>query len=139
MILLSIDPGREKCGLAVLEDKGEILDQAVIPTSQFEIEFEKKLKQWNPEIILVGDGTFSKAVKTKIVPFAKKTPVISVDESNSTFLARKLYFKHHPPRGIWKFIPLGLQVPPVPYDDFAAIFLAYRYLEKESKSSKEKQ
>lgn len=129
MILLAVDPGKEKCGLAVIGDNKAILDQAVVPTSSFEIKLAEKINQWNPEIILVGDGTCSKNIKTKTLALSKGISVISVDERNSTYLARKLYFKHHPPKGIWKLIPLGLQVPPVPYDDFAAVLLAYRYLE----------
>ena len=32
MIIAAIDPGREKCGLAVVDENGSVLDQEVIAT-----------------------------------------------------------------------------------------------------------
>ena len=52
---------------------------------------------------------------------------ILIEEKFSTLGARKKYFETHPPRGIFKFIPLSLRVPPDHYDDFAAVLLAEKY------------
>ena len=51
-----------------------------------------------------------------------------VDEYRTTEMAKKEYWKVNPPRGLKKLIPLGMQVPPVPVDDFVAVILARRYI-----------
>lgn len=128
MRVLSVDPGREKCGLAVVDGADEIAAHGVVPTAELETIFVDWLERWRPEKVLVGDGTNSAAIRKKIAPLLDKIPLVLVNERNSTYLSRKLYFQHNPPRGIWRFVPLGLQVPPVPYDDFAAAFMAIRHL-----------
>ena len=45
--------------------------------------------------------------------------------------ARELYFREHPPRGWRRLVPTGLQLPPVPVDDYAAILIARRFLARD--------
>ena len=59
---------------------------------------------------------------------AREIPVEIVDEYRTTDDARRAYWKAHPPRGWRRFLPTGMQVPPVPVDDFVAVLLAQRYL-----------
>lgn len=126
--VLAIDPGMEKCGFAVVESPETILDRQIVFTPAVKITFQDWLKRWKPEQVLLGNGTYSKAVRNMIEPNLQGIPLLIVDEHDSTYRARKLYFHHNPPQGLWRFIPLGLQVPPKPYDDFAAALLALRYL-----------
>jgi RNase H-fold protein (predicted Holliday junction resolvase) len=58
-------------------------------------------------------------------------PVTYVDERETTLRARSLYFADHPPRGWRRLIPLGMQMPPRPIDDYAAVLIARRYLADE--------
>lgn len=53
-----------------------------------------------------------------------------VDERHTTERARAEYWRAHPPRGLWRLVPLGLQVPGEPYDDFAALIMARDFLAK---------
>lgn len=129
MRILAIDPGREKCGFALLECDQSILERRIVPTRDVSEVLNRELAAWKPELVLLGDGTFSKSLRLEILPLLKQIPLLVVDEHDSTYRARKLYFRENPPRGIWRWIPLGLQVPPQPYDDFAAALLAIRYLE----------
>ena len=130
--LLAIDPGIEKCGFALLTEKAELLDHGIIQTGNLEIEFEKHFRGWARDQIILGNGTFSKRIQQTLAKRIGSVPLQLVDEHDSTYRARKLYFKYNPPKGVWRFIPLGLQVPPVPYDDFAAMLLGIRYLECEA-------
>ena len=57
-----------------------------------------------------------------------EVPVEIVDEYRTTDDARRVYWKAHPPTGWRRFLPTGMQVPPVPVDDFVAVLLAQRYL-----------
>ena len=52
-----------------------------------------------------------------------------VEEAHSTEEARTLYWQENPPKGLKKLIPLGLLVPPIPLDAYAAVILVRRFLE----------
>lgn len=54
--------------------------------------------------------------------------IVLINEYRTTDEARKLYFQENPPKGWKKLIPLGMQVPPVPVDDYAAIVIGRKYL-----------
>ncbi len=51
-----------------------------------------------------------------------------VDEKHTTEEARRLYWKNNPPRGLRKFLPTSMQVPPEPVDGIVAEILAMRFL-----------
>jgi hypothetical protein len=55
-------------------------------------------------------------------------PIHLVDEYETSRQARGLYFAEHPPAGWRRLIPLGLQLPARPIDDYAAILIARRFL-----------
>ena len=54
------------------------------------------------------------------------------DERNTTYEARDRYFADHPPCGLWRLVPLGMQSPPCPVDDYAAQLIGERYLRCEN-------
>jgi RNase H-fold protein (predicted Holliday junction resolvase) len=126
--VLAIDPGRVKCGLAVLNRDGEILERAI--TKRDEI-VEKSLEwigRWNPQSIIIGHSTGSFELRREL-ELANTSLIIHVlNERNSTLEARALYWQVHPPHGWRRLLPLSLQTPPVPLDDFAAAILARRFL-----------
>jgi len=129
-IFLSIDPGREKCGIAVIKRDKTILYRKIVPTSGLNEEVSSCLKQFKPGIILMGNATWSKRLKPRILKVGKGIPLEMVDEKHSTERAKLRYYEENPPRGLWKLIPVTLQVPKEPYDDYAAIILAEDYIEK---------
>jgi hypothetical protein len=51
-----------------------------------------------------------------------------VPERDTTRRARERYFADHPPRGWRRLIPLSLQTPSVPIDDYAAWIIAEQFL-----------
>ena len=55
-----------------------------------------------------------------------------VDERATTLLARRRYFDANPPRGWKRLVPRGMLLPPRPIDDFAAVLIAERLLEREA-------
>ena len=57
-------------------------------------------------------------------------PVHLIDERETTLRARALYFADHPPRGWRRLIPLGMQLPPCPIDDYAAVLIGRRFLQE---------
>ncbi len=128
MVVAAIDPGREKCGLAVVDEDGRVLEQAVVATVWLEDELTERVQKFRPERILLGNGTTSRTAEEDIRTAFPDIPVEIVDEYRTTDDAKIAYWKAHPPTGWRRFFPTSMQVPPVPVDDFVAVILAQRYL-----------
>ena len=124
--VLAIDPGRDKCGVAVLSPAGALLFRQVVPTAQLENVVSTLVEKHAPTIIM-GNGTTSAAAKERVE--ALGGAVTLVDEYRTTDAARAAYWEAYPPRGWRRLVPRGLLVPPVPVDDFAAVILAQRFLQ----------
>ena len=128
--VLAVDPGRSKCGLAVVSAEAGILDRMVVPCQEFPQTVRDLFDKYQPQVVLLGSSTGSKPIGAAIRQNLKVEPKL-VDEKHTTELAKLRYFQVYPPKGLWKLVPLGLQTPPTCYDDFAAVVMAERYLEKE--------
>jgi len=129
-IVFAIDPGRFKCGVAVVRRSSEgpeVLHRCVQDTTQLGPLLQELAAQFLPETIIIGNGTSSSQALNTIESL-RLAPTMLVDEQYSTLLARERYFKENPPRGLRKLIPISLQSPPVAYDDYVAVILAERYL-----------
>ena len=124
--VLAIDPGRDKCGVAVLSPAGALLFRQVVPTAQLENVVSTLVEKHAPTIIM-GNGTTSAAAKKRVE--ALGGAVTLVDEYRTTDAAKSAYWEAYPPRGWRRLVPRGLLVPPVPVDDFAAVILAQRFLQ----------
>lgn len=125
--VLAIDPGREKCGVAVLASDGGVLVQRVVMTAELDATVGTLIRAYEPNVIM-GNGTTSADAKKRVE--ALGVPVTLVDEYRTTDAAKCAYWKAHPPRGWRRLVPRGMLVPPVPVDDFVAVILAQRFLEK---------
>ena len=126
MNIVGIDPGRDKCGVAVLSGDAEILFEKVIETADFETVLKNLKAQFNFELAILGNGTTHKNAE-KILR-SLNIEVKIVDEKHTTEEARKLYWKKNPPQGWRKFLPTSMQVPPVPVDGIVAEILVTRHL-----------
>ena len=131
-MVMAVDPGRDKCGIAVLDNTGAIKFQQVIETSNLNLTLSELINTFNLQSIILGNGTTSKNAKDTIsaalMELGKNIPINVVNESHTTEEARKLYWQKNPPRGWRRFLPTSMQVPPVPVDDLVAEILARRFL-----------
>lgn len=129
-VVIAIDPGRAKCGIAAARagNPVQILLQAVVDTGSIAEVARDLAARYSPDAIIVGDGTNSSAV-CETVTALDLASVETVDERHSTELARKRFFADNPPRGLRRLIPTSLQTPDRPCDDYVAVILAERYLE----------
>ena len=125
MRVLAVDPGREKCGAAVCDAEG-VITHRVVPTSEVAGLVETWTSEYGVDVVLVGNRTGGKRVFDLIrgLPVA----VCMAEEAETTLQARHRYFRDHPPKGWRKLLPLSLQIPPEPYDDYAAAVIGERYL-----------
>lgn len=126
MNIVGIDPGRDKCGVAVLNSSAEILFEEVIETAKFETIIKKLVAQFNLHLAILGDGTTHKNAEKILRNLNLEVKI--VDEKHTTEEARRLYWKKNPPRGWRKILPTSMQVPPVPVDGIVAEILVTRHL-----------
>lgn len=130
MVVLAVDPGREKCGLAVV-GPGGVFHREVVSRAELSRRAGELTRQFPVETVVVGDATGSQGVIRELVELGK--PLRLVPEAGTTMAARRRYFRENPPRGLARLLPPGLRVPPVPYDDYVAVLLAERFLKRELK------
>lgn len=127
-MLLGVDPGRSKSGLALVSEDGSLEKFTVAMMNNFAAELQDFVQDRQVQTIVVGNGTTSAAMQQILKNTFPKAAVQVVEESHSTEEARKLYWQLYPPKGLKKLIPLGLQVPPINLDGLAAVILVRRYL-----------
>ena len=132
MNILGIDPGRAKTGLAVINDEGEILYRIIIAPGSLGAALLSLWKRWRISRIALGDSTASEParaqIETALQSLALEIEVRVVDETGSTLEARALYWNDHRRAGWRALVPLSLQEPPEPIDDYAAAVVARRTL-----------
>jgi RNase H-fold protein (predicted Holliday junction resolvase) len=132
--LLAIDPGTAKCGMAVVDAVRGKLHLEVVRREELLSVVRQWAERFPLEAVIVGGATGSRPVVQELSQ-GLELKVVVVDEFRTTERARLRYFQDHPPRGLWKLVPLGLQSPAVAIDDYAALVMAEDYLEKIRKES----
>ena len=125
---LGIDPGRSKTGLALVDDKGQILGLRIAMTDNIAVELASFVGSTELSGIVMGDGTNSKAIGEAVGKVFGQLPVAVVGEAHSTEEARSLYWQVNPPKGWRKLVPLGMLVPDEPLDSYAAVVQVRRWL-----------
>ena len=139
---LGIDPGRDKTGVALVEETGRILAVQVVRTRNFSdvlLQFLYDKLQANNiwglrqklRAVVLGNGTGSEEHKRQIEKALPGFPLYIVDEKYTTEEAKALYWELYPPKGWRMLIPLGLQTPPEPLDGYAAVVQVRRFLEQD--------
>lgn len=130
-VILGFDPGRDKCGLAVVGLDRNLFYHEVI-ASQSAIATLNDLRQRFPiSVIVMGDQTTAKEWRQRLTDELQNAlRVVMVDERYSTLEARDRYWQMYPPRGVQRLLPQGLRTLPRPIDDIVAILLVERYLQQ---------
>ncbi len=124
-VIVGIDPGSAKCGLAVLGPRGEVVRRAVVPRAATLSTLLDWLSTLAVRAVVIGDGTGSKPLRQELEA-AGHWPVVTRPEYGTTLEARTRYWREHPPRGLWRLLPTSMRVPPEPFDDLVATILAER-------------
>jgi hypothetical protein len=125
-VVIGLDPGRCKCGVAALGTDGSIRARAIVPPDQV-VAWIRGVARGRRALIAIGDGTGCDAVLAALesAGFASQ----KVDERDTSRQARQAYLREHPARGWRRLVPSGLRYPDGPYDDFVAVILARRRIE----------
>ena len=128
-LYLGVDPGRSKTGLALVDGAGKIVKLHIAESQNIDNEIVEFIKNSCPVHIVLGNGTNSRNIGESVKRVLNDVMVTVVEEAHSTEEARTLYWQENPPKGLKKLIPLGMLVPPVPLDAYAAVILVRRFLE----------
>ena len=125
--VLAVDPGRAKCGLAVVRARGEVCHREIVDVAALGERCRRLQAQYGIEVFVVGSQTAAAAVRAALRAACPEVPIATVDERLTSQAARSRYLDDHPPRGWRRLVPRGLRFPAEPYDDYAAVVLAERY------------
>ena len=128
-LYLGIDPGRSKTGLALVDGAGKILKLHIADSQNIDKEIVEFIQKSCPVQIVLGNGTNSSNIGEAVQRVLPNVEIAVVEEAHSTEEARTLYWQENPPQGWRKLVPLGMLVPDVPLDAYAAVILVRRFLE----------
>ena len=102
--LISIDPGKYKCGLVLVDINKKKVDQAIILKSELLEDYVRNInKVEDVSKIIIGNGTKSREITDKLNFFKKQ--IIAFEEKNTTYRAKARYFELFPIRGLQFLIP----------------------------------
>jgi RNase H-fold protein (predicted Holliday junction resolvase) len=130
-VILGFDPGRRKCGLAVMGVDRTLLYHQVVVT-EAAIDTIQTLRQRFPiSLLIMGDQTTAKDWRQKLTTdLSDPLRIVMVDERYSTLEARDRYWQMYPPKGMYSLVPQSFRRISRPIDDIVAILLIERYLER---------
>ena len=124
--LISIDPGKCKCGLVLADLHHKKVDQAVVLNTAFVPQYLKTLNNSeNISKVIIGNGTTSKQNIEKL-KFLKKELIV-VEEKNTTFRAKKRYFELFPIRGLENLLPREIFIMNKNLDALSALIILEDY------------
>lgn len=127
--ILGFDPGRQKCGLAVMGLDRTLHYHRVIASIDAIATIQTLQQQFPISLLVMGDQTTANEWRhTLTQALADPLRIVMVDERYSTLEARDRYWQMYPPRGLTRLIPQGMRSIPRPIDDIVAILLIERYL-----------
>ena len=124
--LISIDPGKFKCGLVLVDMPKKKVDQAIVLNTEFLPNYVKNLNgSENISKVIVGNGTTSRQNIEKL-DFIRNDLII-VEEKNTTLRAKKRYFEIFPNRGLKSFLPKEIFIINKNLDALSALIILEDY------------
>ena len=124
--LLSIDPGKYKCGLVFAEISEQKVYKAIVLESEILEDFVKNLNSVEDiSKIIIGNGTSSNEIKKKL-DFLKQE-IITFEEKNTTYRAKERYFELFPISGLKFLIPREVFIINKNLDAISALIILEDY------------
>ncbi|MBW3041306.1 hypothetical protein [Prochlorococcus marinus] len=122
-VFVSIDPGKNKCGLIIADIKsGNVIEAGVSSLNRF----SDLVSLWNENYqiskIIIGNGTNCKYIENEL----KMKNIFNfnyVNERGSTIRARFRYWEIWPPNCLIRWLPKEILFPPENLDPIVALIL----------------
>ena len=126
--VITIDPGKSKCGLVLAEIIEKKVYKAIILKSEFLENYVRNLITTEDIAqIIIGNGTTSREIKEKLYFFKKE--IITFEEKNTTFRAKARYFELFPISGLKFLIPREVFILNKNLDAISALIILEDYCE----------
>ena len=127
--LLSIDPGKNKCGLVLAEISEKKVYKAIVIESKLLKDYVRNLNTVEDiSKIIIGNGTTSREIKEKLYFFKKE--IITFDEKNTTYRAKARYFELFPITGLKFLMPREVFILNKNLDAISALIILEDYYKK---------
>ena len=125
--VITIDPGRSKCGLVLAEISEQKVYKAIILKSELIENYVRNLiTAEDISQIIIGNGTTSREIKEKLYFFKKE--IITFEEKNTTYRAKARYFELFPISGLKFLIPREVFILNKNLDAISALIILEDYL-----------
>ena len=126
--VITIDPGKSKCGLVLAEISEKKVYKAIILKSELLENYVRNLiAAEDISQIIIGNGTTSKEIKEKLIFFKKE--IITFEEKNTTFRAKARYFELFPISGLKFLVPREVFILNKNLDAISALIILEDYYE----------
>ena len=124
--VITIDPGKSKCGLVIAEISEKKVYKAIILKSELLENYVRNLmKTEDISQIIIGNGTTSRAIIDKLYFFKKE--IITFEEKNTTYRAKARYFELFPISGLKFLIPREVFILNKNLDAISALIILEDY------------
>ena len=124
--VITIDPGRIKCGLVLAEIGEKRVYEAIILKSEFLENYIRNLTTAEDiSQIIIGNGTSSREIKEKLYFFKKE--IITFEEKNTTYRAKARYFQLFPISGLKFLMPREIFILNKNLDAISALIILEDY------------
>ena len=124
--LISIDPGKFKCGLVLADIKQKEVYKAIILKSELLEDYVRELNTFEDiSKIIIGNGTTSTEIRKKLDFFKKE--IITFEEKDTTYRAKARYFELFPIKGLKFFIPREVFILNKNLDAISALIILEDY------------
>ncbi len=124
--VITIDPGKSKCGLVLADISEKKVYKAIILKSELLEKYVRHLiTAENIALIIIGNGTTSNEIKEKLYFFKKE--IITFEEKNTSFRAKARYFELFPISGLKFLIPREVFIINKNLDAIAALIILEDY------------
>ena len=126
--IISIDPGKFKCGLILADISEKKVYKAIVLKSQLIKDYVKDLNTFEDiSKIIIGNGTTSREIRYKLDFFKKE--IITFEEKNTTYRAKARYFELFPIKGLKFLIPREIFIMNKNLDALSALIILEDYCE----------
>ena len=124
--VITIDPGKSKCGLVLAEISEKKVYKAIILKSELLENYVRNLiAAEDISQIIIGNGTTSREIREKLYFFKKE--IITFEEKNTTYRAKARYFEIFPISGLKFLIPREVFILNKNLDAISALIILEDY------------
>ena len=124
--VITIDPGKSKCGLVIADISEKKVYKAIILKSELLENYVRHLiAAEDISQIIIGNGTTSKEIREKLYFFKKE--ILTFEETNTTFRAKARYFELFPINGLKFLMPREVFILNKNLDAISALIILEDY------------